>query len=265
MMSDMTKSRLLNKCTLTAGLSLLVLCLLPTVPAKAQETALSIIQKSDEIMRGVTQTGKYRMKIVRPDWERTLEFEFWAEGTKRSFIRILEPKRERGVGFLRIEREMWQYVPKINRIIKIPPSMRLQSWMGSNFTNDDLVRESSIVFDYTHKLLAEEEFDAGSAYQLELTAKPDAPVTWHRIVYWIRKEDFIPLRAEYFNERGERIRTMSFSDIREMNGRVLPAVMTLEEDKNPGHSTSLELFDVKFDVNIKESVFSQQNLKRSIR
>ena len=103
-------------------------------------------------MRGETQSGTYRMVITRPEWERELEFDFWSEGTQRSFIRIQKPQREKGVSFLRLEREMWQYVPKINRVIKVPPSMRLQSWMGSNFTNDDLVRESSIVRDYEHNM-----------------------------------------------------------------------------------------------------------------
>ncbi|MBX2822095.1 MAG: outer membrane lipoprotein-sorting protein [Rhodothermaceae bacterium] len=232
-------------------------------PSFAQETALSIIEKSDQLMRGETQTGTYRMLITRPEWEREIEFDFWADGTRRSFIRIQKPQREKGVSFLRLEREMWQYVPKINRTIKIPPSMRLQSWMGSNFTNDDLVRESSIVNDYEHALLGREELDAGEAYMVELIPKPDAPVTWDRIVQWIRVDDYLPLRAEYFNERGERVRTVDFSGFKTMHGRTLPAIMTLSEDKKPGHATTLELVNVEFNADIKESVFTQQNLKRA--
>ena len=240
-----------------------ILFTFPPTILLAQETALSIIEKSDQIMRGDTQTGTYRMLITQPEWERELEFDFWAEGTKRSFIRIQKPQREKGVSFLRLEREMWQYVPKINRTIKIPPSMRLQSWMGSNFTNDDLVRESSIVNDYEHALLGQDTLDTGVAYIIELIPKPDAPVTWDKIVQWIRVDDYLPLRAEYFNERGERVRTVAFSGFKTMHGRSLPAIMTLTEDKKPGHSTTLELVDVEFNANIKESVFTQQNLKRS--
>jgi len=242
---------------------LLFLALSLPPPSFAQETALSIIEKSDQIMRGETQTGTYRMVITRPEWEREIEFDFWADGTRRSFIRIQKPQREKGVSFLRLEREMWQYVPKINRTIKIPPSMRLQSWMGSNFTNDDLVRESSIVNDYEHALLGKEELEAGEAYMVELIPKPNAPVTWDRIVQWIRVDDYLPLRAEYFNERGERVRTVDFSGFKSMHGRTLPAIMTLSEDKKPGHSTTLELVNVEFNADIKESVFTQQNLKRA--
>ena len=122
---------------------------------------------------------------------------------------------------MKIEREMWQYVPRINRVIKIPPSMMLQSWMGSDFTNDDLVKESSVVEDYEHTLLGYETMDEGEAYKLELIPKPEAPVAWDRMLYWVRVEDYVPLRAEFFNERGERVRTMIYSDIREMGGRVM--------------------------------------------
>lgn len=241
----------------------LLAALFPPGQVTAQETALSIIEKSDELMRGETQTGTYRMVITRPEWKRELVFDFWSEGTKRSFIRIQKPQREKGVSFLRLEREMWQYVPKINRTIKIPPSMRLQSWMGSNFTNDDLVRESSIVHDYEHALLGTDTLDTGIAYMVELIPKPEAPVTWDRIVQWIRTDDYLPLRGEYFNERGERVRTIEFSGFKTMHGRTLPAIMTLFEDKNPGHSTLLELVDVEFNAKIKPAVFTQQNLKRS--
>ena len=244
-------------------LSFQLFILLLSYPVAAQETALSIVEKSDQIMRGETQTGTYRMVVTRPEWEREMEFDFWADGTKRSFIRIQKPQREKGVSFLRLEREMWQYVPKINRIIKIPPSMRLQSWMGSNFTNDDLVRESSIVNDYEHALLGTDTLDTGISYMIELIPKPEAPVTWDKIIQWIRVDDYLPLRGEYFNERGERVRSIAFSEFKTMHGRTLPAVMTLYEDKNPGHSTSLELVDVEFNAKINESVFTQQNLKRS--
>lgn len=228
-----------------------------------QETVLDIIRKSDALTRGDTQTGIYRMTIVRPDWERSMLFEFWSEGTEKSFIRIKEPVKERGVAFLKIEREMWQYVPRINRVIKIPPSMMLQSWMGSDFTNDDLVKESSIVTDYTHTLLGREVLDEGEAYKIELIPKDDAPVAWARMLYWVRVDDFVPLRAESFNERGERVRTIIHTDIKAMSGRVIPARFELIEEKKPGRKTVLVLEEVTFDKPISRSVFTQQNLRRS--
>jgi outer membrane lipoprotein-sorting protein len=236
-------------------------------PVRAQgtagEPAVEIVRKSDALTRGETQTGTYRMVVVRPDWERTMVFDYASEGTEKAFIRVKEPVKERGVSFLKIRREMWQYVPRINRVIKIPPSMMLQSWMGSDFKNDDLVKESSIVEDYEHTLLGREMLDEGEAYKIELIPKPEAAVVWDRMLYWVRVADYVPLRAESFNERGERVRTIVYTDIREMDGRVIPLRFELVEDKKPGRKTILILDDVTFDRPISESVFTQANLRRN--
>ncbi|WP_457651230.1 outer membrane lipoprotein-sorting protein [Rhodocaloribacter sp.] len=241
-----------------------LLCAARPVAAQTADTlsAKEIVRRADDLLRGKTQQGKYRMTIIRPDWQRTTEFAFWSEGTEKSFIRVLNPPKDRGVAFLKIGRQMWQYIPRINRVIKIPPSMMLESWMGSDFTNDDLVKESSIVEDYTHRLLGRETFGEDEAYKIELIPKPDAPVTWSRIVEWIRVSDFIPLRAEYFNERDEHIRTLLFSDVRTFGNRTLPARMELVEETKPGHETILLLEEAVFDRPIPPSIFSQQNLRR---
>ncbi len=235
---------------------------LGATPAIAQLSVKEIVRRADELMRGKTQQGVYRMTIIRPDWQRSTEFAFWSEGTKKSFIRIQEPARDRGVAFLKIGREMWNYIPRINRVIKIPPSMMLQSWMGSDFTNDDLVKESSMVEDYTHTLLGREVLEGKNAYKIKFIPKPDAPVAWDHLVEWIRVSDYVPLRAEYFNERDEHIRTLVFSDIKKMSGRTLPARMELIEVKKTGHSTVLLLEEVTFDRPIDQAVFTKQFLRR---
>ncbi|RMF66599.1 MAG: outer membrane lipoprotein-sorting protein, partial [Calditrichaeota bacterium] len=179
---------------------------------KAEESAASIVKKADDLLRGKTQVGTYTMTVVRPQWQRTMRFRFWSQGTDKSFILMLAPAKERGVTFLKLGREMWNYIPKINRAIKIPPSMMLQSWMGSDFTNDDLVKESSVVHDYTHTLLGRERIRGFEAYKVELKPRPEAAVVWDRIIEWIRVGDYVPLKAEYYNERGERVRTLFFLD-----------------------------------------------------
>ncbi len=236
--------------------------LLVATPATAQLTGREIMERADNLTRGDTQEGTYSMTIVRPDWERTMVFQYWSEGTEKAFIRVREPVKERGVAFLKVGREMWQYVPRINRVIKIPPSMMLQSWMGSDFTNDDLVRESSVVDDYEHTLLGREEVNGFEAYKVQLIPKPGVAVAWDRFVEWIRVSDFVPLRAEYFNERGERVRTMLFDDIREMDGRIIPARMELIEEKKEGRRTILQLDNVLFDRPVARATFTQQNLRR---
>lgn len=228
----------------------------------SQPTATEIITRADQLTRGQTQHGIESMTVVRPDWQREMVFEFWSEGTEKAFIEILEPARHEGTSFLKIEREMWQYVPRINRVIKIPPSMMMQSWMGSDFTNDDLVKESSIVHDYDHKLLRTDTLRGDSTWVLELTAKPDAPVTWSRLVEWIRVGDYVPLRAEYYSERGELIRTIIFEDIRHFGDRSIPARMVLEEKKKPGNQTILQIREVTFNEDIPSGTFTQQNLRR---
>jgi outer membrane lipoprotein-sorting protein len=248
-------------CSLAA--LVLALSLLAAPPASSQPTALEIIRRSDELMRGDSHSGRYRMTVKRPDWERSMEFEFWAEGTEKSFIRILQPAKERGVTFLKLGREMWNFIPRINRVIKIPPSMMLESWMGSDFTNDDLVREASIVDDYEHRLVREDTIEGQSVYIVELKPKPDTPIAWDRIVEWIRESDYVPLRAEYYNQRGERIRTMLFSDVTWFGDRSIPARMELVEEKKPGRGTVLLLEEMEFNTPIESSVFTQQNLRRS--
>ena len=229
-----------------------------------QESALSIVQKSDELMRGKTQFGTYSLTVIRPDWQRRMRFKFWSEGTEKAFILMLAPAKEKGITFLKIKNEMWNYIPKINRDIKIPPSMMLQSWMGSDFTNDDLLKESNVVTDYEHNLLGQEEVGGFESYKLELKPKPEAPVVWDRVIEWIRMGDYIPLKAEYYNERGELIRTMLFSDVKEMGGgRTLPATFELIEAKKPGHKTVMVLEDVVFDKPISRSVFTKQYLRRA--
>lgn len=231
--------------------------------AHGQDMAKSIVERSDQLMRGKTQSGIYKMIVIRPTWQRATRFKFWSEGTDKSFIRILEPAKDRGITFLRIGNEMWNYIPKINRVIKIPPSMMLQSWMGSDFTNDDLVKESSIVHDYAHTLLGQEKEAGFEAYKIELKPKPEAPVVWDRIVEWIRLGDYVPLKAEYFNQRGERIRTFIFTDIKKMSDRTIPTRFELIEEKKPGRKTVLILEDVVFNKSIHKSVFTMQNLRRA--
>jgi outer membrane lipoprotein-sorting protein len=230
--------------------------------AQAQPSAREIVQRSDELLRGRTQTATQTMTVVRPGWERSMRFEAWSDGTERSFIRILEPARERGTTFLKIDRELWQYVPRVNRVIKIPPSMLMQSWMGSDFTNDDLVRESSAVRDYTHALLRQERVGGDQAYVVELRPRPEAAVAWDRVVQWIRVGDYLPLRAEFFDERGRKVRTFAFSEIRDVGGRRIPTRTELIEETRPGHRTVIVLEEATFDRPIPASVFTQQNLRR---
>ena len=232
-------------------------------PTLAQDSALEIIRRSEDLMRGESAAGSYKLTIVRPGWQRILEFDSWVEGTERSFILINSPAKERGVTFLKLGREMWQYVPRINRTVKLPPSMMMQSWMGSGFTNDDLVRSSSLVEDYEHTLLGTVETDQGEAWHIELKTRPEAPVAWDRMLMWIRTADDLPVKAEFFNERGELVRTIAHDDFREVGGRTLPTRMELTETRFADRKTILQIEDMTFDASIDPEVFTQRNLRRA--
>lgn len=247
---------------------LAILLLAACVPAlsygQQQDVAQEIIRKMDLILRGDTSFGTYRMSITDPDWERTLEFQAWENRQEnKTFIRILSPPKEAGIVTLKVGQEMWNYLPRVERVIRIPPSMMMQSWMGSDFTNDDLVKASSIVSDYTHNVLAEEELRGDLAYKVELVPEPSAPVVWGKLLAWVRKHDSMPLRQEFYDEQGELVRVLDFTDIRQVRGREVPMHWEMTPVNARGRKTVMELIDLEIDVGIEDSVFSIQNLKKA--
>lgn len=242
------------------------LAILITVPASqvfAQgETAEEIVGKSDQKFRGESSKGLMRMSIVRPKWERTIEMKSWSKGTEYFMVYITAPAKEKGQAFLKRKNEMWQWLPSIERMIKLPPSMMMQSWMGSDFTNDDLMQESSIVKDYEKKIIGSEKLAGYDCHKLELTPKPEAVVVWDKIILWISKENYYQLKADYYDEFGDLVQTMTGSNIKVLDDRKLPATMTIEPANEPGNKTILEYVEMEFNVDIETSFFSQQRMKR---
>jgi outer membrane lipoprotein-sorting protein len=245
---------------IAAGLSI-ALSAVPAAFAQAP-SGREIVDRVETLLWGKTVQGEYEMTITTPRWQRTLELRAWMDRPKRSFIRILAPAKEKGIGSLRIGSEMWNYLPNVERTIKIPPSMMLQPWMGSDLTNDDLVKASSVLDDYTQKIVREEAVGGAPAYVLELNPKPDAAVVWGRILYWVRKSDFVPLKEEFFSERGELVRTMTFSEVRPMGGRTIPTRWELRPADKPGNMTTFVVKSAVYDKPIAPDVFTQRNLQK---
>ena len=226
------------------------------------QSAREIVQKADNLLRGESSKSVLTMKIVRPDWSRELSMKTWSKGSQYSLILITAPPRDRGTAFLKRAREVWQWVPSIQRVIKIPPSMMAQSWMGSDFTNDDLVQEASMVKDYEHKLLSDTTIDETPVYRVELIPRPEAPVVWGRVVAWITKEDYIERMVYFYDENGELVNTLKLSRIKEMDGRKFPTLWEMIPEDKKGHRTIMEYQSINFNVPINESFFSLQNLKQ---
>jgi outer membrane lipoprotein-sorting protein len=245
--------------------SAFVLLMLPGVslPAASQQlTAKEIVKKADEKFNGEKSGySVMSMTIVRPTWQRTVEFKSWSLGDDYALTLITAPAREKGQTFLKRGTEMWSWNPAINRLIKLPPSMMSQGWMGSDYTNDDILRESSVVNDYDHSLEGEEVIDGRLCYRIRLTAREDAGVLWSHQMWWVDKRDFIVLKAELYDEDGYLVRTERGMDLKTMDGRLIPTTIELVPAEQAGHKTVLKINEIKFNITVEESFFSQQNMK----
>jgi outer membrane lipoprotein-sorting protein len=224
-------------------------------------TAKEIIKKADEKNRGLTSQGTMTLTIIRPDWTRSITMKSWSKGTEYSLIYISAPAKEKGQVFLKRQKDMWNWVPSIERMIKIPPSMMMQSWLGSDFTNDDLVKESSIVVDYTQKLLGKETIRGLDCYKIELMPLPDAAVTWGKVITWISVNGFNQWKAEYYDEDMDLVNLMNAYDIKKMGDREIPTRLEIEPVSKKGNKTILEINSTVFNKPISDSFFSQQNMK----
>ena len=241
----------------------LVAVLSLSVPVSSQElTAKQIIIKADNLQRGETNKGEMSMTIIRPKWERTIKMKTWSKGRDFSMTYITSPAQDKGQVFLKRKNEMWNWIPKISRMIKIPPSMMSQGWMGSDYSNDDILKESSIVVDYTHKIIGEKTQDGMPCYKIELTPKENATVVWGKIIKLISKDEFWQLKTEYFDEDNELIRTEKASKIKQFDNRKLPSYLEIIPANKPGQKTVVIIIKSEFNVKLDEGFFSQQNMKR---
>lgn len=226
------------------------------------QDAKEIIRKADEKRRGDKASTSLTISIIRPTWTREMDVKSWSFGTEYSLILITSPARDKGTVFLKRDKEIWNWIPSIERNVKLPPSMMMQSWMGSDFTNDDLIKESSIVNDYTHKVLGDSMILGRDCWKIELIPKPDAAVVWGRILNWIDKKDFIELRTEMYDEDGYLVNEVVFSEIKNLGGRMLPAIMEFIPADEEGHKTVIKYHEVDYNASIDERFFSIQNMKR---
>jgi len=243
---------------------IIILFLFPLVSLSYGQglTAKEIIQKADEKNRGLSSQGEMQMSIIRTDWSRTVNLKVWSKGTDYSLILITAPAKEKGQVFLKRKNEMWNWVPSIDKMIKIPPSMMLQSWMGSDFTNDDLVKQSSIVTDYKHTLLGKETIREVECYKIELIPFPDAPVVWGKIMSWITVDGYNQWKADYYDEDMELVNIENAYAVKRMGDRDIPTRMEVIPVNKKGQKTVLEIIAMTFNKPISEDYFSQQNMKK---
>lgn len=225
-------------------------------------SAFEIIRKAEDKFNGEKSSYMVMsMTIIRPSWQRTVDFKSWSQGREFSLTLITSPAKDAGQTFLKRATEMWNWNPSISRLIKLPPSMMSQGWMGSDYTNDDILKESSAVNDYIHSVTAEEIIDGRECYRIMMKAKEDAAVVWGHQVRWIDKKEFLVLRTELYDEDGILVRTETGTEIKLMDGRTIQTRIELIPAEEPGNKTIVTIKEMKFNIPIEESFFSQQNMK----
>lgn len=239
-------------------LSLLVLFSSPYTGAMAsEELAMQIVDAMQGLYQGVSSHGTVTMIVETPQYQRTMEMEISSLGREYSFIRILSPRKDRGIATLKLDKEMWNYLPKIDKVIKVPPSMMMGSWMGSDFTNDDLVKQTQLTEEY---FLSLEETD--ELYRVVLLPREETVTVWGKIEYIVNKEHMIPVGENFYDDNGELVRKLEFTDVKEFSGVMLPSRLEMTPLNKEGHKTTILYDNLQFNLpEIDESIFTLRNLR----
>ena len=253
---------MLNIFKLNIGLVLLLMLL--NIPAAHGADANALVEQSFNYMRGKCSISTVIMTIHRPSWEREMTIKAWTRGQKDSLFYIESPPKDHGNGTLKRGREMWMYNPKINRIIRVPPSMMSQSWMGSDFSNNDLAKSDSLLTDYTHSIMGTEAHDGKRVYLIKSVPKPNAPVVWGMQKLKIR-EDLIWLREEFYDEDLQPVKVMQTLEIQMLGGKLYPKVWRMLEVDAKDKYTELTYTSLEFKSSLPDGLFSQTSLRKARR
>ena len=223
-------------------------------------SALEIVTKADAKMRGNSSYMEMTMTVVRPKYTREISMKSWSKGDNLALVKITAPAKDAGQGFLKVNKDLWNWVPSIDRLIKMSSSVMGQSWMGSDFTNDDMVRQSSTVTDYTHKILGEEKIREFNCWKIELIPKPNAAVVWGKVISWIDKEYNI-IKTEHYDEDNILVQTMENFDFKRFGDREMPSRMEVTPADKKGQKTVIKVTKAQYNQPINDNFFTQQNLK----
>jgi len=220
----------------------------------------AVVKYFEDLYRSESSVSEAKLTVTKPRRKRTLEMKIWTQGEEKALIVIRNPARERGTATLKVDKNLWNYLPRIKRTIRIPPSMMLASWMGSDFTNDDLVKESSYSKDYDYELVGHSEQPRG--WLVRFTAKPDIVGLWNRFELILSEDARIPIEAKYYDRKDRLARIMQWSDVKVFDGKHIPSRMILTPADKDGHITEMIYLDIDFDVTVPDATFSLSNLEQ---
>jgi outer membrane lipoprotein-sorting protein len=238
----------------------LLLLLGPVLGFAEERDGKTIVRDAINHWRGLSSYTEMTMVIHRPDWERSMTMRAWTMGDKKTLVRVVEPKKDRGNGTLTDDKSMWSYSPKVNRVIKVPSSMMGQSWMGSDFSNKDIAKADDIVDEYQHSILKTEEIDGVTIHDIQSIPNEDAAVVWGSELMRIR-EDHVVMRHAFYDQDGELVKTLETLEIVEMGGRVIAKRQRMVKTDEPDEWTEIQVNDVEYEVDLKDSLFTLSNLR----
>lgn len=241
----------------------LILLFLLAIPAHGNaddRDGKTIVRDAINHWRGLSSYTEMTMVIHRPDWERSMTMRAWTKGDKRTLVRVVEPKKDRGNGTLTDDKSMWSYSPKVNRVIKIPSSMMGQGWMGSDFSNKDIARADDIVDEYAHSVVQIEEIDGVTIFEIQSIPNEDAAVVWGSELLRIR-EDHVVLQHAFYDQEGELVKVLKTMEVVEMGGRVIAKRQRMNKADEPDEWTEIEVNDVEYELDLKDSMFTLSNLR----
>ncbi len=224
--------------------------------------ANALMRHIDRLWRSDSAHSTMTMTVKTRRYTRSMTLENWTKGKEKSLIIIRSPKKDRGIATLKVNENIWNYLPKINRVTKVPPSLMSGAWMGSHFTNDDLVKESTFEDDYDSSITFKGVRDGKKVIEITSIPRENAAVVWGKVVTLIDQDKLVPIRAVYYDEDNTKIRVMSFSRLETHDKRLVPMKMTLQPLDKPNESTVVEYQSIEFDIPINDNVFSIKRLKR---
>jgi outer membrane lipoprotein-sorting protein len=243
-------------------ISLLMLVAISQIGFAEEPDPTLIIERMVDAMRGDSSYAEMVMRIERPRYTREVAMRSWSKDRNYSLVLITQPARDRGTVYLMRDRDIWTYDPRIDRITRLPSSMLAQSWMGSDFTNDDLIRDTDPVKDYQHQFLRTEEYQGYESYVIDMTPEPDKPIVWGKVRVWVSSSNYLQLRAEHYDQRGELVNTMKFDQITRFGERELPALITVIPADKQNERTILIYEEADFNIDIDDEFFSRATMQR---
>jgi outer membrane lipoprotein-sorting protein len=219
-----------------------------------------ILQRTYDNYRAKTSQTSVSMTIHRPSWERHLAMTAWTRGEADALVRFTQPAMEAGNATLKLGLNTWVFNPKLNQVIKLPASMMTQSWMGSDFSYNDLAKSEDLMTLYTHKLIKTDQTAGHTLWTIEADPKPGSPVVWGKIVLEVR-DDLVLTRQTFFDQDMKPAKQMVADRVGMLAGRSYPVTMTMHPLDQPGQWTRIDTADAKFDVGVPDYLFTLSNLQ----